>query len=65
MSIKLPFLNSHLDQFSENLGDVCDEQDERFHQDIKTMEERYQGVLLLEYSKRLSGYEALHKVLQK
>ena len=26
-----------------NLGAVSDEQDERFHQDIATMEERYQG----------------------
>lgn len=43
MSIKMHFLNSHLDQFPENLGDVSDEQGERFHQDLKTMEERYQG----------------------
>ena len=42
MSIKVHFLNSHLDQFMD-LGDVSDEQDERFHQDIKIMEERYQG----------------------
>ena len=25
------------------MGDVSDEQGERFHQDIKVMEERYQG----------------------
>lgn len=43
MSIKVHFLNSHLDKFPENLGDVSDEQGERFHQDIKIMEERYQG----------------------
>ena len=43
MSIKLHFLNSHLDQFPENLGAVSDEQGERFHQDLKIMEERYQG----------------------
>jgi hypothetical protein len=43
MSIKLHFLNSHLDRFPENLGDVSDEQGERFHQDLMTMEERYQG----------------------
>jgi hypothetical protein len=43
MSIKLHFLNSHLDGFPENLGDVSDEQGERFHQDLKIMEERYQG----------------------
>ena len=43
MSIKVHFLNSHLDKFPANLGDVSDEHGERFHQDIKVMEERYQG----------------------
>lgn len=43
MSIKMHFLNSHLEQFPANLGDVSDEQGERFHQDIKVMEDRYQG----------------------
>jgi hypothetical protein len=43
MSIKIHYLFSHLDKFPENLGDVSEEQGERFHQDIKTMEERYQG----------------------
>jgi hypothetical protein len=43
MSIKMHFLFSHLDRFPENLGDVSDEQGERFHQDIKEMETRYQG----------------------
>lgn len=43
MSIKLHFLHSHLPNFPENLGDVSDEQGERFHQDLKVMEERYQG----------------------
>lgn len=43
MSIKLHFLHSHLDKFPDNCGDVSDEQGERFHQDIKIMEERYQG----------------------
>lgn len=43
MSIKLHFLFSHLDRFPENLGDFSEEQGERFHQDIRTMEERYQG----------------------
>ena len=37
MSIKLHYLFSHLDYFPENLGDVSEEQD------IRTMEERYQG----------------------
>ena len=43
MSIKVHFLHNHLNRFPENLGDVSDEQGERFHQDIKTIEGRYQG----------------------
>ena len=43
MSIKVHYLFSHLDRFPENLGDLSKEQGERFHQDFKTMEERYQG----------------------
>jgi len=43
MSIKVHYLHSHLDKFPENLGDVSEEQGERFHQDIKCMEKRYQG----------------------
>jgi len=43
MSLKLHFLYSHLDYFPENLGDVSEEQGERFHQDLKEMERRYQG----------------------
>ena len=43
MSIKAHFLFSHLERFPDNLCDYNEEQGERFHQDIKTMEERYQG----------------------
>ena len=43
MSIKMDFLNLHLDYFPANCGDYSEEQDERFHQDIRIMEERYQG----------------------
>ena len=43
MSIKLHFLRSHLAGFPENLGDVSDEQGERFHQDISNIEVRYQS----------------------
>ena len=43
MSLKVHFLHSHLDFFPPNLGDVSDEHGERFHQDIATMEKRYQG----------------------
>ncbi|XP_076374180.1 uncharacterized protein LOC143258678 isoform X1 [Tachypleus tridentatus] len=41
MSIKLHFLNNHLDKFPDNLGAVSDEQGERFHQDLNVMEERW------------------------
>ena len=43
MSIKFYFLHSHLHLFPDNLGDYSEEQGERFHQDIRVMEERYQG----------------------
>lgn len=43
MTLKIHFLDSHLDFFPENLGAVSDEHGERFHQDISTMEQRYQG----------------------
>ncbi|GBL92283.1 hypothetical protein AVEN_35833-1 [Araneus ventricosus] len=45
MSLKVHFLDSHLDYFPENLGAVSEEQGEIFHQDIKKMERRYQGKL--------------------
>ena len=45
MSLKVHFLHSHLDYFSENLGAYSEEQEERFHWDIRTMETRYQGRL--------------------
>ena len=43
LSIKVHYLHSHLSEFPANLGDVNEEQGERFHQDVKVMEERYQG----------------------
>ncbi|XP_051155678.1 uncharacterized protein LOC127278157 [Leptopilina boulardi] len=43
MNLKMHFLHSHIDKFPENLGDFSEEQGERFHQDIKDMERRYQG----------------------
>ena len=61
MSIKVHFLHSHLEKFGENLkiwfpenlGALSDEQGERFHEDVKEMEERYQGrwdaVMLADY----------------
>ncbi|GBN36173.1 hypothetical protein AVEN_170752-1 [Araneus ventricosus] len=43
MSLKVHFLDSQLVYFPENLGEVSEEQGERFHQDIKEMKRRYQG----------------------
>ena len=43
MSLKIHFLESHLDFFPENLGEVSDEHGERFHQDILAVVKRYQG----------------------
>lgn len=42
MNLKMHFLHSHLD-FLENLGHYSEEQGERFHQDLKEIERRYQG----------------------
>jgi len=44
MNLKLHFLDSHIDYFPMNLGAYSEEQGERFHQDIKEMERRYQGM---------------------
>jgi len=43
MSLKIHFLESHLDFLPENLGKVSDEHGVKFHQDIMTTEKRYQG----------------------
>ncbi|GBN89803.1 hypothetical protein AVEN_41700-1 [Araneus ventricosus] len=43
MSLKVCFLDSHLDYFPENLGSDSEEQGVRFHQHTKEMERRYQG----------------------
>ena len=65
MNIKVDFLNSYLDEFPANVGDVSDDHGKRFHQVINVMEERYQGQwdthkmadnVLLKYSQRLSGH---------
>ena len=53
MSIKLHYLHSHLDRFPENLGDLSKEHGELFHQNICTMEERYQGYW---YTKMMADY---------
>ena len=43
LSLKIHFLHSHSDFIPGKLGSVSDEHGERFHQDIATIEKRYQG----------------------
>ena len=43
VSVKMHSLGSHLDYFPDNCGDYSEEQGERFHQDIRVMEKRYQS----------------------
>ena len=43
-SLKLHFLHSQLDFFSENTGPISDENDESFHLDISQIERRYSGI---------------------
>ena len=43
ISLKVHFLNSHLDFFYKNPGDVSDEHGQRFHHDISVIENRYKG----------------------
>jgi hypothetical protein len=43
MTLKIHTLYFHLDLFPDNHDMVSDEHGERFHQEIATMKERYQG----------------------
>ena len=43
MLVKFHFLRSHLDYFPKNCEDLSEVQGEHIHQDIRIMEERYQG----------------------
>jgi len=43
MSLKIHFLESHLDFFPENLDEVSDEHGERFRQETEAKEKRFQG----------------------
>ena len=36
-------MHSHLNFFPKNMGAASDEHDERFHQDIATIEKRFRG----------------------
>ncbi|UYV70241.1 hypothetical protein LAZ67_7002262 [Cordylochernes scorpioides] len=59
MSLKIHFLHSYLDFFLDNLGAVSDEHGERFHQDISSMEKRYQVTSqnLMHIRRRSSHYK--------
>lgn len=48
MNIKC-ILYSNLDKFPENLGDVSEEQGERFHQDIKQIGRRWNVTMMADY----------------
>ena len=43
MSVKVDFLHSHLDYFSENLGECSEKHGESFRQNIKNFEHCYLG----------------------
>jgi hypothetical protein len=53
MTVKLHFLDAHFDYFPECLGQFSEEQGERFHQELKRFETRYQdehvGNILSDY----------------
>ncbi|GBN51405.1 hypothetical protein AVEN_64935-1 [Araneus ventricosus] len=43
MSLKIHFLDSHLNFYPDNCGQISDEHGECFHQDIANIKKRYQG----------------------
>ncbi|GBN25323.1 hypothetical protein AVEN_182755-1 [Araneus ventricosus] len=52
-NLKVHFLDSHLDYFPENLGEVSEKQGEIFNQDIKKLKRRYHEKLNLSM---IAGY---------
>lgn len=62
MIVKIKYLFSHHDCFPENLGDIRDEQDKQFYQDLNIIEIIYQGhrdtddgILMLVFKMRYSS----------
>lgn len=51
MSLKVHMLHAHIDKFKNNMRAYSEEQGERFHQDIKNFEQRYQG----QYNENMMG----------
>jgi hypothetical protein len=68
MSLKIHMLHSHLNFSPDNCGMASDEHGERFHQEIATMEKKYQGKwstsMLADYCWTLTrnAPEQLHKL---
>ena len=69
MRVKMHYLFSDMDRFPKNLGSMCDEHGERFHQDLKEMETRYQGrwdaVMMTDYSWNLKRDLSIQGVRRK
>ena len=53
ISVKLHYAVDHLDDFAENCGAFSDEQGERVHQQIKSIQQRYKGKSIVSF---LSDY---------
>ena len=53
ITIKLHHLFGHLDYFAKNLGDVSEEQEEKFHQDINNDGRKTPRLLGLSHDGRL------------
>ena len=51
MSLKIHVLHAHLDEFKDNMRDYSEEQGERFHQDVRSFEERYK----VQYNESMMG----------
>lgn len=56
LSIKINFIHSHLDFFPDNLGQLSDEQGERFHREIAACEERFAGKVARRCFPAIYGY---------
>ena len=64
MSLKVHFLETHLNFFYKNLGNVSDEHDKRFHQDVAIIEKRFKEKgsvgMLANYCWFINTSELLH-----
>lgn len=72
MSVKMHFLHFHIDYFPENPRHYSEKCGERFHRDIKEMENRYwnmeyiyDGGLLLDIEERLKWWRRICKKIKQ